>query len=160
MPYRKRKRRLRDIGVAVGDMCPMPPNVIWALDFEFDQTSDGRILKLLKVIDESSRECLAIVECSIDAGGVVRCLDALALQRGAPRNVRFDHGPEFIANVVVDWCRFKAPTPSSSAPDLLGRTPGSSRSTAACATSSQVASSSKPRSQHRSSSRTGASTTT
>jgi putative transposase len=88
-------------------MCPIAPNVIWALDFQFDQTSDGRILKLLNVIDEYSRECLAIdVERSIDADGVVRCLDRLALQRGAPRYLRFDHGPEFIAYAVADWCRF------------------------------------------------------
>jgi putative transposase len=88
-------------------MCPIAPNVIWALDFQFDQTSDGRILKLLNVIDEYSRECLAIdVERSIDADGVVRCLDRLAATRGAPKYVRFDHGPEFIAFAVADWCRF------------------------------------------------------
>jgi putative transposase len=109
VPYRKRKRPLRGIGVAVGAMCPIAPNVIWALDFQFDQTSDGRILKLLNVIDEYSRECLAIVvDRSIDADGVVRCLDALALHRGAPRYVRFDHGPEFIAYAVADWCRFNS----------------------------------------------------
>ena len=98
VPYRKHKRPLRGIGVAVGAMYPIAPNVIWALDFQFDQTSDGRILKLLNVIDEYSRECLAVVvERSIDADGVVRCLERLAAERGAPRYVRFDHGPEFIA---------------------------------------------------------------
>jgi len=107
VPYRKRKRPLRGIGVAVGDMCPIAPNVVWALDFQFDQTSDGRILKLLNVIDEYSRECLAIVvDRSIDADGVVRCLERLALERGAPRYVRLDHGPEFIAYAVADWYRF------------------------------------------------------
>jgi hypothetical protein len=54
--------------VAVGAFCPIRPNVEWALDFQFDQTSDGRNLKLLNVIDEYSRECLALdVERSIDA---------------------------------------------------------------------------------------------
>ena len=106
VPYRKHKRPLRGIGVAVGAMCPIAPNVVWALDFQFDQTSDGRILKLLNVIDEYSRECLAIdVARSIDADGVVRCLDRLAATRGAPRYVRFDHGPEFIAFAVAKWCR-------------------------------------------------------
>ena len=90
----KRKRPLRGIGVAVGGMCPIAPNVIWTLDSQFDQRSDGRILKLLNVIDEYSRECLAIVvERSIDADGVVRCLERLALERCAPRYVRFDYGP-------------------------------------------------------------------
>ena len=107
VPYRKRKRPLRGIGVAVGAFCPIRPNVVWALDFQFDQTSDGRMLKLLNVIDEHTRECLAIdVERSIDADGVVRCLERLATKRGAPRYVRFDHGPEFIAYALADWCRF------------------------------------------------------
>ncbi len=106
VPYRKHKRPLRGIGAPVGAMCPIAPNVVWALDFQFDQTSDGRILKLLNVIDEYSRECLAIdVARSIDADGVVRCLDRLAATRGAPRYVRFDHGPEFIAFAVAKWCR-------------------------------------------------------
>jgi putative transposase len=55
------------------------------LDFQFDQTSDGRLLKLLNVIDEYSRECLAIdIERSIDADGVVRRLERLTAERGAP----------------------------------------------------------------------------
>jgi putative transposase len=107
VPYRKKKRPLRGIGVNVGAFCPIRPNVVWALDFQFDQTSDGRMLKLLNVIDEYSRECLAIdTERSIDADGVVACLDRLAAERGAPAYVRFDHGPEFIAYAVADWCRF------------------------------------------------------
>ncbi len=107
VPYRKKKRPLRGIGVAVGAMCPIAPNVVWALDFQFDQTTDGRMLKLLNVIDEFTRECLAIdVDRSIDADGVVACLERLAAERGAPAYVRFDHGPEFIAFAVADWCRF------------------------------------------------------
>jgi putative transposase len=107
VPYRKRKRPLRGIGVALGAFCPIRPNVVWALDFQFDQSADGRNLKLLNVIDEYSRECLAIeVERAIDADGVVACLERLAIERGAPAYVRFDHGPEFIAFAVADWCRF------------------------------------------------------
>ena len=90
-----------------GPFCPIRPNVVWALDFQFDQTSDGRMLKILNVIDEFTREALATdVERSIDADGVVACLERLAAERGAPAYVRFDHGPEFIAYAVADWCRF------------------------------------------------------
>jgi putative transposase len=107
VPYRKKKRPLRGIGKAIGAMCPIRPNVVWALDFQFDQTSDARMLKFLNVIDEYTRECLAIVvERSIDADGVVECLDRIAAEKGAPRYVRFDNGPEFIAFAVADWCRF------------------------------------------------------
>jgi len=72
VPYRKRKKPLRGKGVVMGAMCPIRPNVLWALDFQFDQTSNGRTLKLLNVIDEFTRECPAIVVArNIDADGVV-----------------------------------------------------------------------------------------
>ena len=101
VPQRRKKKRLTGIGVAVGAMSPIRPNVIWAMDFQFDTTADGRTLKMLNVIDEFTREALAInVDRSIDADGVVDVLDRLALQRGAPTYVRFDNGPEFVAHAV------------------------------------------------------------
>ena len=107
VPYRKRKKRLRGKGVISGAMSPILPNVLWALDFQFDQTSNGRTLKLLNVIDEFTRQCPAIVVArNIDADGVVACLERIAAERGAPVYLRFDNGPEFIANAVADWCRF------------------------------------------------------
>ncbi|AXN50447.1 transposase (plasmid) [Mycobacterium marinum] len=107
VPQRRKKKRLTGIGVAVGAMSPIRPNVIWAMDFQFDTTADGRIVKMLNVIDEFTREALAInVDRCIDADGVVGVLDRLARQRGAPAYVRFDNGPEFVARAVKDWCRF------------------------------------------------------
>jgi len=107
VPYRKRKKPLKGIGTFVGAMCPIAPMVLWALDFQFDQTEDGRILKLLNVIDEFSRECPGIlVERSIDADAVCAFLDKLVAEHGAPRLLRFDNGPEFVAQAVADWCRF------------------------------------------------------
>ena len=107
VPYRKRKKPYRGIGTAVGKMCPIRPNALWALDFQFDVTVDGRTLKLLNVVDEFTRECPAIVvDRSIDADHVVAILDRIAIQRGVPGFVRFDNGPEFIAAAVADWCRF------------------------------------------------------
>ena len=68
VPQRRKRKRLTGIGVAVGAMCPIRPNVIWALDFQFDTTADSRTLKMLNVIDEFTRECLAIdIDRSIDA---------------------------------------------------------------------------------------------
>jgi len=108
VPQKRRKKRLTGLGTHVGAMCPIVPNALWALDFQFDTTIDGRTLKMLNVIDEYTRECLAIVvDRSIDADGVVATLDRLAAERGAvPGFVRFDNGPEFVAHAVVDWCRF------------------------------------------------------
>ncbi|UXA11579.1 IS3 family transposase [Mycobacterium sp. SMC-8] len=109
VPQRRRKKRLTGIGVAVGAMSPIRPNVIWAMDFQFDTTADGRTIKMLNVIDEFTREALAIeVARSIDADGVVEVLDRLALVHGAPVYVRFDNGPEFVAHAVADWCRFNS----------------------------------------------------
>jgi len=106
VPYRKRKKPHRGIGTAVGAMCPIAPNALWALDFQFDTTVDGRILKLLNVVDEYTRECpLIVVGRSIDADGVVAALDRIAAKRGFPAFVRFDNGPEFIAAAVADWSR-------------------------------------------------------
>jgi len=71
------------IGIQVGAFSPIRPNVVWAMDFQFDTTADGRQIKLLNVIDEFTRECLAIeVDRSIDADQVTNVLDRIALQRG------------------------------------------------------------------------------
>jgi putative transposase len=81
---------------------------VWAFDFQFDQTADGKILKLLHVVDEFTREALAI-ECRrrIDADGTVAVLERLTASRGrAPEFVRCDNGPEMTANALKDWCRF------------------------------------------------------
>jgi len=107
VPYRKKKKRLTGIGVQVGAMVPIRPNVIWAMDFQFDQTSDLRTLKLLNIIDEFTRECLAIeASRSISADDVVTRLEQLAVERGAPCFLRMDNGPEFVAHAINDWCRF------------------------------------------------------
>ena len=107
VPQRRKKKRLTGVGVAAGAMSPIRPNVIWAMDFQFDTTADGRTMKMLNVIDEFTREALAIdIDRCINADGVVAVLDRLALQRGAPTYVRFDNGPEFVAHAVNDWCRF------------------------------------------------------
>jgi putative transposase len=109
VPYRKKKKRLTGVGVVVGAMRPIAPNVIWAMDFQFDQTSDLRTIKMLNIIDEFTRECLAIdVARSITADDVVNGLDALAAERGAPCYLRMDNGPEFVAHAINDWCRFNA----------------------------------------------------
>jgi transposase InsO family protein len=89
VPHRKRKKPLRGIGVAVGAFSPNAPNVVWAMHFQFDQTADGKMLKLLIVTDEFSGEALAIdVKRSIDADDVVTCLERLADERGTPAYVR------------------------------------------------------------------------
>ncbi len=125
------------IGTYVGAMSPIRPNALWALDFQFDSTVDGRQVKLLNIIDEFTRECLAIVvDHSIDADRVVATLERLAFERGThPAFVMFDNGPEFASHAVADCCKDSDTASVSSIPGRRGKTPGSSHSTVACATS-------------------------
>lgn len=60
VPQKRRKQPLRGIGAPVGAMCPIRPDALWALDFQFDVTVDGRTLKLLNIIDEFTREALVV----------------------------------------------------------------------------------------------------
>ena len=103
--YVNNKKRV-GIGANVGAMSPIAPDALWALDFQFDHTIDGRQVKMLNVIDEFTRECLAIVvDHSIGADRVVATLARIAIERGqASAFVRFDNGPEFVARAVADWC--------------------------------------------------------
>ena len=79
VPQRKRKKPLRGIGAHVGAMSPIRPDALWAMDFQFDVTADGRTLKLLNIIDEFTREAIATdVDRRIDADDVVATLDRLA----------------------------------------------------------------------------------
>ncbi len=89
-------------------MCPIAPNALWAMDFQFDTTVDGGTLRLLNIVDEFTRECPAVVDRSIDADKVVATLDRLMLTRGAPAFVRFDNGPCYKS---ADFARFIASRP-------------------------------------------------
>jgi putative transposase len=80
---------------------------VWAFDFQFDQTADGRVLKLLNVVDEFTRESLVmLVKRSIDADRTVSELERLVSERGAPEHLRMDNGTEMTAHALRDWCRF------------------------------------------------------
>jgi putative transposase len=86
VPARRRKRRrLGDSTVPARRLRAERPNQLWALDFQHDQTADGRALRLLNVIDEFTRESLEmLVARSIDADTTVSVLERLAAERGAP----------------------------------------------------------------------------
>lgn len=103
VPARQTKRRRTgsgDNGCAVRRA--EHPNHVWSYDFLMDRTEDGRRLKVMPVVDEYTRECLAIeVDRSITAGDVVRVLSKLMDERGEPGFIRSDNGPEFIAEAVM-----------------------------------------------------------
>ncbi len=97
----RKKRRWGSSANGVLRRRPAHPDHVWCYDFLKDQTTDGRLLKLLPIEDEYTRECLALdVARSITAQDVIRTLASLFAERGAPRFIRSDNGPEFIAQMA------------------------------------------------------------
>lgn len=83
---------------------PQHKNHVWTYDFVFDRTHNGRALKMLTVIDEYSRESLAIeVARRLTSKDVIRVMAKLMLQHGVPEHIRSDNGPEFVAKVLREW---------------------------------------------------------
>jgi len=106
-PLKVKRRRLGTSTVPAARLAAMCRNHVWALDFLFDTTSDGRPIKALSMCDEYTRESVGgQVARSITADDVVTLLDHAAAQRGYPEFLRCDNGPEFIAVAIRDWCRF------------------------------------------------------
>jgi len=83
---------------------PTHRNHVWSYDFVMDRTHDGRAIKIMTVIDEYTRECLAIlVDRRIRSDDVLDCLTDLFLGYGPPEHIRSDNGAEFTAKVVRKW---------------------------------------------------------
>ncbi len=102
-----RERKRRRIGASENGITrrrAQYPGHLWSYDFAMDATEDGRRLKVMPVVDEYSRECLALeMERSITAEDVVEVLDRLFSERGEPTYIRSDNGPEFIAESIKSW---------------------------------------------------------
>jgi putative transposase len=102
LPRRRPRRR-----VANSRPRPLPPgmpNHVWAYDFVFDGCANAQTLKCLTVIDEFTRECLAIdVAGSIRSARVIEVLARLISDHGAPRYLRSDNGPEFVSRAILEW---------------------------------------------------------
>ncbi len=83
---------------------PEHPNHVWSYDFVEGRTHNGRKFRLLNIIDEFTRECLAIrIDRKLNSTDVIDALSDLFILRGVPGHVRSDNGPEFIAKGVREW---------------------------------------------------------
>lgn len=101
---RKRKRRRRPPVPALLGLRSSGLNHVWCLDFMKDWTLGGRSFRMLSVVDEYTRECLALVPAwTFKAADVVALLEWLGYQHGSPVHLRSDNGPEFIAHEVARW---------------------------------------------------------
>jgi putative transposase len=101
---RRRKRRLGTSENGIMRHRATHADHVWAWDFVHDRTEDGRPLKWLSIVDEFTRECLALeVRRSFKSGDVTDVLKELLLIRGVPEHIRSDNGPEFIAQAINAW---------------------------------------------------------
>ena len=102
VPKKRRRRR-----VAQSRPRPLPPqqrNHVWAYDFVFDRCANGQVLKCLTVVDEYTRECLAIdVAGRLRSRRVIDQLAQLISVHGAPRYIRSDNGSEFVSRAILQW---------------------------------------------------------
>ena len=83
---------------------PAAPDEVWSMDFVFDELADGRRVKTLTVVDDCTKEAVQIVtDTSIPALYVTRALDRLHAERGLPKAIRTDNGPEFVSRAMHEW---------------------------------------------------------
>ena len=111
LQVRRRKRKKVPIADRQPLFRPQAANAVWSMDFVFDRTAEGRVLKCLTIVDDATHEALAVdVERAISGHGVARVLDRLALSRGLPRIIRTDNGKEFCGRAMIQWAHEKGVT--------------------------------------------------
>lgn len=105
----RKQRKLRRLGISTAArQRAAHANHVWSWDFVEDQTENGTRFRVLTLIDEHTRECLAMhVDWSIRAVDVIRVVETAFARYGVPEHLRSDNGPEFIAYAIQDWLREK-----------------------------------------------------
>lgn len=101
----RRRKRKRFAGVARQvKIMAVAPNQSWSMDFVSDGFVDGRRLRCLNIVDDFTKECLAIeVDTSLPGRRVASVLERLAESRGLPHSVTVDNGPEFVSKALDEW---------------------------------------------------------
>jgi putative transposase len=104
LTVRRRGGRKRALGTRRPIETPLLPNQRWSLDFVSDQLTDGRRFRILAIVDDCTRECLALVaDSSLSGLRVARELDAIIRQRGRPEMIVSDNGTEYTSNAILGW---------------------------------------------------------
>jgi transposase InsO family protein len=103
---RKRRSRRRAVGTRAPILVEARPNARWSLDFVHDQFACGRRFRVLNIVDDVTRECLAAIpDTSISGRRVARELSELIARRGKPGMIVSDHGTEFTSNAILAWSK-------------------------------------------------------
>ena len=106
LTVRKRQARRRAVGTRAPILVEAKANARWSLDFVHDQFVSGRRFRILNIVDDVTRECLAAIpDTSISGRRVARELTALIEQRGKPGMIVSDNGTEFTSNAVLAWAQ-------------------------------------------------------
>jgi putative transposase len=104
LAVRRRKRKRMAVGLRTVLPAPTKPNARWSMDFTLDTLASGRRFRTLNVVDDFTRECLAIeVDTSLGGARVVRVLERLLADRGRPDVIVCDNGPEFAGRSLDTW---------------------------------------------------------
>lgn len=105
LTVRKRKARRKAVGTRAPILVEARPNARWSLDFVHDQFANGQRFRVLNVVDDVTRECLAAIpDTSISGRRVARELTALIERRGKPGMIVSDNGTELTSNAILRWC--------------------------------------------------------
>ncbi|MFO0203151.1 MAG: transposase, partial [Alphaproteobacteria bacterium] len=100
---RQRRRKKLPVPERQPLVRPEQPNEVWSMDFVFDELANGRKVKTLTVVDDCTKEAVQIaVDTSIPALYVTRVLDQVKAERGLPKVIRTDNGPEFAGRTLQD----------------------------------------------------------
>lgn len=104
LAVRRRKSRRKAIGTRAPILVAAKPNARWSLDFVHDQMANGRRFRILNIVDDVTRECLAAIpDTSISGHRVARELTLLIVKRGKPEMIVSDNGTEFTSNAILTW---------------------------------------------------------
>lgn len=104
LQVRKRKRKKVPLGERQPLIRPEHADQVWSMDFVFDRSADGRVVKCLTIVDDATHECVAIApERAISGSLLTRILDRLQITRGLPQIIRTDNGKEFCGRAMLSW---------------------------------------------------------
>jgi putative transposase len=105
LQIKRRKRKKVPVGERQPLLRPQQADQVWSMDFVFDRSADGRVIKCLTVVDDATHEAVAIVaERAIGGEMLVRIMERLCRERGCPQVIRTDNGKEFCGRAMLSWC--------------------------------------------------------
>lgn len=105
LQVKRRKRKKVPVGERQPLFRPEQAGQVWSMDFVFDRSADGRVIKCLTVVDDATHEAIAVVpERAISGEMLTRILDKSCHVRGYPQVIRTDNGKEFCSRAMLSWC--------------------------------------------------------